>query len=211
MWSLPDIKQLNANAAKKWRKIRHKTEEQLCEGHRCEWCQKPATHALKYYDVFSDTPKGYVFLCDEHYNNGTYFENYFLCDNCARLHVLNYTWERYCTKDEDGCLCLNCAFDRHLENGKNWLYTVDDIDSETVYQAPHLIPVEGKHWKKRLKFIGNVEFDSMSGHSISGGGIDELKELVKRGIEQYGKAMLILDAAYQFAVSIGVYVPKVRA
>jgi hypothetical protein len=48
----------------------------------------------------------------------------------------------------------------------------------------------------------------MDGHCISGGGLDELKDTL-RTLRDEGetKAILILDAAYQFAVSIGVYAP----
>ena len=57
-----------------------------------------------------------------------------------------------------------------------------------------------------IRFVNNVEFDSMDGHCISGGGVDELQETLRQ-LKDEGddRAILILDAAYQFAVSIGVY------
>jgi hypothetical protein len=68
-----------------------------------------------------------------------------------------------------------------------------------------------------LKFLGNVEFDSMSGCRIRGfssaddtpdAGVQEIRDLLARAREDgHERAILILDAGYQFAVSIGVYVP----
>lgn len=210
MWSLPDINRLNADAAKAAKRNRNKTQAQLCKGHTCEYCQEKATHALAYYDVFSDDIKGYVYLCDMHEAKGTHYENYFECSDCERLHVLNYTWELYRTVVDDEELCLNCALDRYLEDDTNWLRSTEGFDFETVKESKHLIPVKGEHWKKHLEFLGNVEFDATSGQCISGGGVDELKELVEKGIKSHGKALCILDAGYQFAVSIGVYVPKAK-
>jgi hypothetical protein len=49
-------------------------------------------------------------------------------------------------------------------------------------------------------FHDNAEFDSSSGHQISG---ENLLEVIKRLDQPF---CLVLDGAYQFAVSIGIYV-----
>src|SRR5262249_23923279 len=105
------------------------------------------------------------------------------------------------------------------ENPQNWIPLTDvDIAAvtfEQVRRAKHLIAV-AQETPKRLKFIGNVEFDSMSGGRIRGfssaddtteAGVQEIRELLTQAREEgHTRAILMLDAAYQFAVSIGVYV-----
>lgn len=210
MWSLPDINAGNKAAAVAAKKNKNKTEAQLCRGKKCDQCGEKATHALPYYDVFSDDIKGYIYSCDEH-EEGAGEEGFFICDECGKLHIENYTWERYSTMTEDAVLCLNCALDQHLADPDNWITDAAKVTTEMVRKSPHLIPNSGKYWERFLTFLGNVEFDSTSGRCISGGGEGELQELVKKGIESQGKAILILDSAYQFAVSVGVYVPLPKA
>jgi hypothetical protein len=51
-----------------------------------------------------------------------------------------------------------------------------------------------------IKFHDNAEFDSCDGHQISG---DDLLDVIKElGSEPFCP---VLDAAYQFSVSIGIY------
>jgi len=53
-----------------------------------------------------------------------------------------------------------------------------------------------------IKFAENFEFDSLDGHQISGGNVLET-------IRSLGEPFCpVLDAAYQFAVSIGLYVRR---
>ena len=184
----------------------------------CEHCEKPATRLYLWYDIFSDDPKGIIGLCDEHdYYYGDPAEGYFTCEFCGRVFITNYTWENYYVITEDGrTLCLNCYLDEQLENEENWIRSVDEVTENMVRTAPHLIPVSSTYWKKHLEFVGNVEFDNLTGGKITGlstsstmqDGIDDLKEIVKEALKIAPKCMLILDAAYQFAVSIGVYIPK---
>lgn len=209
MWSLPDINAGNKAAAKVAAKNKNKTEAQLCRGKECYHCGEKATHALPYYDVFSEDIKGYIYSCDKHEENAGE-EGFFICNDCGRLHIGNYTWECYSVLMDGSIVCLNCALDRHLASPESWLTDASKINFDLVKKAPHLIPVEGKHWKDSLLFLGNVEFDSTSGRCISGGGVGELQEIAKKGIESHGKVMFILDAAFQFAVSIGIYAPLPR-
>lgn len=215
MWSLPDIKKLNEeacqNAPKLIEYVRDGRDENGKEPH-CSFCDKKATDVNLWYDVFSDDPKGIVATCEEH--SDYIHEEYFYCDICGRLMVNNYTWELYYINTDGGRVCLNCAFDEYVKNLSNW-WVMPDVSFEDLKSLPHLIPVEGKHWESRLKFVGNVEFDSMSGAKISGfsstsvdDGVGDLRELMKKAIKEHGKCLLILDGTYQFAVSIGVYVER---
>jgi len=214
MWSLPDIKALNAKAVKEYEENKNLNARDLLKGKECDDCNKKAAYVTAYHDVFSDKPKGYIFLCDEHYKNyGPEPEGYFLCEGCERLHIKNYTWENYFTEGECGLICLNCALDSEIASDGNTITrnaAIDKIDFDFLREAKHLIPNSGTYWKKHLDFHGNAEFDSMSGKSISGGGIEGLKDILKKALtDDNKKALLILDSDYQFAVSIGVYTLKI--
>lgn len=172
MWSLPDIKRLNEEAVKNAPKLKKAVKTGLLDGQRmtCDWCVELATNLYPWYDVFSDTPKGIIALCDEHnHYYGSPSEGFFTCDNCGRVFITNYTWENYFTDTEEGeRLCLNCAFDRHTKKQEHWLCSIEEITWERIRKAPHNIPVEGRYWERCLSFIGNVEFDSMTGDKVIG-------------------------------------------
>ena len=121
--------------------------------------------------------------------------------------IENYTWELYYTEGEDGLVCLPCAAKRYIADDENWIELTDEniaaVDVKRVRQAKQIIGVE-MPVPDGIKFFDNVEFDSMDGHQISGGDIQAVLHAAKA--KGHTKALLIMDAAYQFAVSIGVYV-----
>jgi hypothetical protein len=169
---------------------------------------KGKVHAYEWYDIFSDDPKGILALCEAHdgyYGNPT--EGYFTCDDCGRVFVENYTWELYYTSDEDGMYCLPCAAEHYISEEENWIELTPEniaaVDFKRVRKAKHVIGVE-MPVPKSIKFYDNAEFDNMDGHQINGSAIQEVLESARA--DGYKRALLILDAAYQFAVSIGVYV-----
>lgn len=210
MWSLPDISRLNANAAKDAAKIKRAAKTGKLDGEKlkCEHYNAPngcdgKVTGEPWYDIFSDDPKGIVSLCKHHredYSDTP--EGYFRCDECGRLMVENYTWERYETNGS----CLNCARDAYLKNDLNWIVLkgpVPQVPFDTIRKTPHLIAV-GQGTPKGLALIGNAEFDSTSGQQISG---DDIRTMLAEAKGNgHHRAILILDAGYQFAVSIGVYV-----
>ncbi len=220
MWSLPDIKRLNDEAVKNASKLNKALETGYLDGIKikCDWCDKPADAIYSWYDVFSDDPKGIIGLCEEHdYYYGSPSEGFFICDDCERVFITNYTWELYYTDTEDGeRICLNCAFDRYIKEKENWIISLKEVNWERVIRSHHIIPAAGKHWEDYLIFVGNVEFDSLTGEKITGfsststkeDGLKDLWELIKKALSEHKQCILILDAAYQFAVSIGVYVKK---
>lgn len=216
MWSLPDIQQLNKEAEERYQAdiaSPAKTVEDIFRAKFCAYCDEDAKAFYDWFDVFSDKPKGRLFLCaehDKHYEGPA--DGFFHCDYCERIFISNYTWENYFTYHEGMKVCLNCALEVEVSNQDNWISNSSLIDFDYVTSRKHLIPVGGSFWKSLdLEFLGNVELDSMTGealYSTREAGVQELQELADKGIKKYGEVFLILDAAYQFAISIGVYAKK---
>jgi len=222
MWSLPDINRMNSEASSQKRKLERAAKTGILDREKltCEWqghdelsrCSGELRHYL-WYDIFSDDPKGILTLCEHHDGYyGSPSEGYFDCAGCNRVMIENYTWEYYRHITEDGeTLCLPCFAHEVLADDDRWTQLADEkIDGltfEHVRKAPHCIGVR-MPIPKAIRFVNNVEFDSSTGQCISGGGIDELKETLRQlKNEGSSRAILILDAAYQFAVSIAVYAP----
>lgn len=222
MWSLPDISHLNAVAAKNAAKVNKivrtgregRTKVQCeCKSYDGAHCSGEV-HVRPYFDVFSDDPKGVLALCEHHEGYyGSPCEGYFECAHCNRVFVENYTWEVYKVSSEDGDLCLNCAREEYVDDPDNWI-SVDKALKlsdkglfELCRQARHLFAVgQDREKVSGLKFIDNCEFDSYGGGQISG---DNVRDVLQK-VKDSGKSecLIILDAAYQFAVSIGVYVAQ---
>lgn len=230
MWSLPNISRLNAVAAAEKSDIERQAENHTLPDGRhaeCEHCQKPATVSYLWYDPFSDDPKGVLHLCEEHDNHYGYSdEGYFTCYDCYRVHIDHYTWERYQVITEGGdTLCINCAAKREIADPDNWIKLTPEIiaavDIDRIKAAKHL-RVVGQSSPDGLEEIDNVEYDGSNGGRLltsssceptSDGTVAAVREILQRAADEgHAEAMLILDAAYQFSVSIGVYVrEKVEA
>jgi hypothetical protein len=221
MWSLPDIKRLNAEASNQKKALEKGARTGKLDGKKltCEWhdhdapsrCEGELRHYL-WRDIFSPDPKGIITLCEHHdgyYGSPT--EGYFTCSDCGELYAENYTWELYYVNTEDGQVCLPCYAQRVINDEERWIQLTDAnieaLSFEQVQKAPHCIGVK-MPVPKEIRFVDNAEFDSMDGHSISSSGVAGLRQtLLQLKAEGAPKALLILDAAYQFAVSVGVYVP----
>ena len=230
MWSLPNIAALNDEAHRKAmsgefeRALEELIDPDTGEPAACMYAGEECEGELRgelYYDIFSDDPKGVIFLCDRHWGYyGSPAEGYFYCDDCGRLFIENYTWELYSHYDEDegALLCLNCYAQRVIEDDSRWITLDEDeieaLDFERVRKAPHIFAVNGP--RHCLELVDCVTFDSMTGGRVTGlescestpdGGVEELKEILRRAREMgYPRALMVLDGAYQFAVRIGVYV-----
>jgi hypothetical protein len=215
MFSLPAIKEMNERASKSAKSLLKavKTKKLGKTSLTCEHSDHGCQGELRvypWYDIFSADPKGVITLCEKHDGYyGSPDEGYFECGDCGKVYIENYTWENYYNDDEDGRICLNCYAKRVLadEGHPAWCKTdgSEEITFERIRLAPHIIAVQGP--THGLEFLGNTEFDSMSGECISGGGESEIENLLKEAAAKgYGRALLVLDAAYQFAVLIGVYV-----
>lgn len=202
----------------------------------CEWNgnETPADHAYLVHDIFSDDAKDAIFLCEQHdYATGSPVEGYFECGDCCRVMAENFTHELYYVIQDGEVLCLPCALKAYIAQESNWV-PLDEIerviveapqdeddplyDSATatlnLARAPHLIAVQ-MPVPDSIHFEKNLEFDSSTGEMLASysstyaRGVGEnaalaaIQELRKQG---YTKAMVILDAAYQFSISIGLYV-----
>jgi len=214
MWALPDIHRLNQTAERESKKLERAVRTGRLDRKKltCEWqddsCSGELRHYL-WYDIFSDNPKGVLTLCEHHdgyYGHPT--EGYFECEGCNRVFIENYTWEKYNTFVDDVELCLPCAAEHYISDDDNWIdlsepATIAAVDFDRVRQAKHVIGVE-MPVPKSIRFFDNAEFDSLDGHQISG---NDVRDILTSARDQgHRRALLVLDAAYQFAVSVGVYV-----
>jgi hypothetical protein len=223
MWSLPDINRMNARAAASQRRLTH--EARLKTPSRkfpCECCHEPSVHHWPWYDIFSDDIKGVTHLCEEHYQDGRGDEEFFECDSCGRRMIDHITWERYSVNVGDQTLCLKCAAEEHFSDSDNWidpravkqvvLVPCDDrrngenvplFDPATgvlnVARCRHVLGVK-QPVTAGIRFVDNFEFDSMDGHQISG--VNMLDTIRSLSVP----FCAVLDAAYQFAVSVGFYI-----
>src|SRR5262249_18851227 len=86
MWSLPDIRRLNTEAAsaterKTILKAVHQQLDALGNPIHCDYCGSEAEDVSPCFDIFSDDAKGGVALCQEHINPfGSIPEGYFWGD-----------------------------------------------------------------------------------------------------------------------------------
>jgi hypothetical protein len=217
MWSLPDIKSLNARAASGAKSLKRQARSK--RKRKCEYwkCETPAVRSYLTYDIFSDDPKGVLHLCDGHDGySGDPDEGYFTCEDCQRVLVDHYTWERYQIDYDGASLCLKCAAERYFDDEDHWLnpQEVNVVAMEpgaplfaratgTLNLAAfrHVLGVS-QPLPKGIKFLANAEFDSGDGHQISGHNLLEIIQVLNEPF------CPVLDAAYQFAVSIGIYVRR---
>jgi|SRR5882762_2823441 len=227
MWSLPTMKQLNEKAESKGfeEKLKRACRTGELDGEKlvCEWaehddpsrCDGELRHYL-HYDIFSDKPKGILTLCEHHDGwSGSPSEGYFECADCNRVQIENITWERYEVGTEDGSVCIPCYAERVLNDENQWLPLTDEVINaltfDYVRKAKHLIAVQMKVPDGIHQVGDGVTFDSMDGHGIDGGLLDLKAELLQAREDGATRALLILDGAFQFCVSIGVYVPDQNA
>lgn len=228
MWSLPDINRMNSEAAASAKRLERAVRTGKLDGktltceHESDECSGKLYHHL-WYDIFSDDPKGVLTLCEHH--DGYYGlpdEGFFECDDCNRVMVENYTWEYYRVLVDDAILCLPCAAARYIAEDDNWIAltpeNIDGLNFDQVRKAKHVIGVE-MPVPKTITFIDNVEVDGSTGGRLTGfsssessptGAVEELRGILRDQMAAGAtRALLILDAAYQFSVSIGVYVDTV--
>ena len=200
----------------------------------CQWhdINRQADYAHPFHDIYSNDAKGVLFVCDEHEGyGGEPYEGYFRCEKCDRVLVENYSWEMFFVYvEEHGTLCLPCALKTFIANHENWVdprrvKNADFVDfEERIFIAEtgtlnlaaieHLIGVR-MPIPKSLVFYRNVEFDGLSKCELAttmstfgpGHGEHSVLSVIEEIAEQgYTECLVILDAVYQFAASIGVYV-----
>jgi hypothetical protein len=215
MWSLPDLERLNARAKENVPTL--KREARRKEKPECEvyGCENRAVESVEYFDIFSNDPKGLLHVCEYHCAEDQ--GELFTCARCERLMVDHYTWERYGVELNGEFCCLVCAAKDYFSAPGNWINPravnsvvlehgdrgLPPFDSETgvlnLASCPHVLGVK-QPLPAGIKFFDNAEFDSLDGHQISG---EKLLDVIHRLDQPF---VPVLDAAYQFAVSIGIYV-----
>jgi hypothetical protein len=213
MWSLPDINRLNAEAASNTNRIRREAARERkpqCEIHGCT---ERASESTLWFDVFSEDPKGVIHTCSDHSWEDD--PDLFRCENCERVMVDHYTYERYSVELHGDVLCLQCAAKRYFGLEQNWIepHAVRQVrlerrdgplfDRETgvlnIARCRHVLAVR-QPLPSGIAFFDNAEFDCCIGHQISG---DNLLSIIQRLDQPFCP---VLDATYQFAVSIGIYI-----
>ena len=183
MWSLPDIKILNARAVAEATKLKREAKRKKKPGCQVGGCTEQAIYSDFWFDIFSPDPKGVVHTCEEH--NTTDDPDFFFCESCRRIVVDHYTWERYQVQVGQETLCLTCAAARHFAHPDHWinpcevqevtlapgkgLGAVFDRESGVVNLANcrHVLGVEQPP-PAGIRFVENAEFDSGNGRQISG-------------------------------------------
>jgi hypothetical protein len=211
MWSLPDINRLNASAAAKAHQLRRVAARKRKPQCGIYGCNHRAIDSTLWFDIFSDDPKGVIHTCPEHS-----FEDdpdLFRCENCDRAIVDHYTWERYRVELNGDTLCLSCAAKRYFDESRNWIdprkvsavvfrqqeMEFNAVDGQLdIARCRHVLGVK-QPLPAGVVLQDNAEFDGQNGHQISG---ENLLDVI-RGLDR--PFCPVLDAAYQFAVSIGIY------
>jgi hypothetical protein len=213
MWSLPDITSLNARAAANVPALKREAQRKRkpkCEVYGCDY---RAVESVEWFDIFSDDPKGLIHVCSNH--SGDDLEGYFRCDACQRVLAENYTWEIYKVSFDEHTLCLKCAAEEYFSGDENWIdpkkvkavalipRATELFNSKTgvlnVALCRHVLGVK-QPLPAGIEFVENSEFDSYSGRQISG------RNLLNVIHDLNQPFCPVLDAGYQFAVSIGIYV-----
>jgi len=223
MWSLPDIQRMNERAAAQSRQVKREAARKRKPQCSHYGCEQRAAKSFLYYDIFSNQPKGVVHVCDRHHNGlQPDDDELFFCEGCQRVMVDHYAWERYQVVIGDTVLCLKCAAKQYFSDPKNWIdpklvksVVVEPYDPRkngtntplfsprtgklNVARSPHVLGVK-QPLPRGIAFVENAEFDRMEGHQISG---RSLLGVIRELNQPFAP---VLDAGWQFAVSIGIYV-----
>ncbi len=221
MWCLPDIHAMNARAAANTNKLMRATKRGPSKKQKCEVynCGQPAVESVPWFDIFSDDPKGLNHVCAEH--RGEDVEGFFTCEECERVMIDHITWERYQVELHGRTVCLACAAKLYFADENNWVdpklvkqvvlerynpelngQNVPLFDPQTgvlnIARCRHVLGVKQPE-PAGIKYFDNFEFDSEDGHQISGSNV----LTVIQGMQE--PFCPVLDGAYQFSVSVGIY------
>lgn len=200
MYSLDTLKRLNDEAVD-----RHLAETKAGEA-TCDYCSEPATHAFPVYNP-ADSVRGVegayamVQCCDEHYDDGTYMDELFYCDECGVLFVTHHSWDSLMTMINDKLLCHACALKEiePISLGQLLMDLADDRKSPMVRAQDF----PGK------KLLWDGEFSNYSdfpGHT----NLKSIRQSIMSAAEEAGlrledKVYPLVTHTYQFSISLAVY------
>ena len=206
---------MNARAAANAARIRRAMRRGPGKRQKCEvyGCQQRAIESVPWFDIFSDHPKGLIHVCEACPADAV--EGFFRCEACERVMIDHITWEHYEVELDGRMLCLKCAAEEYFVDPANWIdpklvidagFSEDGaplFDPKTGFlnlaRCRHVLGVEQKP-PVGIAFVDNFEVDSTDLHQISG----EHPLSIVRQLD--APFCPVLDAVYQFAVSIGFYI-----
>jgi hypothetical protein len=216
MRSIYSIFRLNAAAAANAEQIERKAKRQRKPNCDHPTCNRRSDRSFLVYDIFSEAPKDALKFCRHHLGLcADPARGYFLCSQCARIMVRNYAWEVYSVERDGKTVCLRCAAAAHFNDPQNWIEPrqvksvivephggpLFDSGGEilNVARCPRVLSVN-QPLPAGVEFFENAEFGRTGGIQISG---RHLLDTIQHLDEPF---VPVLDADYQFAVSIGLYV-----
>ena len=214
MWSLPNISSMNATKVANQAGFKKQLNLGTSKKHTCENCNKPSTWHYPYYDIFSDDISGVTHLCNDCEERGLGDEGFFTCAHCERRMIENITWERYCVEVDGELQCLACAAKNYFADADNLIDPakvtaviqdpkgqVELFNSKTgvvnICRVQHVLAVK-QPVPAGIVFVDNFENCNDAGRFDGQAILETIKG-------QKQPVFLVLDAAYQFSISVGIY------
>jgi len=233
MFCLPSIEKLSKNAERE-RKHREKLKTLPCDCCGKRFPKGAAgSFVEEWHDPFDDKPKGVITICpkcaeasEERTGYRYDIEGYFECDRCGKLHITNYSWERYDVVDEEEGerYCMKCAAKIYTnENSAAWLdeaginRVTESIEAIQDYKPRHLscIGSDKKLPEGVQSFRDTPEYEAdgvnwfskmeMGGYG-SGSGLADIRECAAQALKHYKRVMIIIGEAGQFQLYMDVIV-----
>jgi hypothetical protein len=237
MMSLPSIAALHDRRERERERIR-KSKTLTCDCCNKEFDVKAEGRYVEevWSPLIADKPSGIVTICPEcaaHNldNHGNEFgeegeeSDYFLCADCQKLNVYNYSWEIYATLlDGEGYICQECAGKRYLApESDKWLASEAAVKAATAsiealqaYGPQHLTCIGG-HKKLpcgALSFRDTPEYEAggldwfnrMEMGGWDGDHSNDIRECALEALKRYGKVAITIAEAGQFQMYMDIVV-----
>ena len=212
----------------------------------CDCCNEgfPTKAGGRYVEEYfspliADKPSGIATICPKcaAENNGEYGNEfgqegqesgYFMCCDCHKLNIYNYSWEVYATfVDGEGYICQACAAlrelgpksEKWLESKEQILNVTKDVEALQAYEPKHLSCIGGEK-----KYPGDVVsyrdtpeyeadgpnhwFNRMEVGGYGGNNVQEIQECALEAFEHYGRVYITIAEAGQFQTYMDILVDK---
>lgn len=235
MFSLPNIKAMHERAIKEREEVkREKT-------FRCDDCgeefniaecreQGQVYFIEEFHDSLSEGVKGLIYYCpacveqhEERWGRPYSPDDYFECEDCQQLHVVNYSWEIYRKITEDGEeLCIPCHRARALADEDYWLRNHEDIAERCssverlAAWAKHLSCIGSEYdWPEGVKSFRDTDeyeaegenwYSRMEVGGYGGSGDADVRECARTAFRFYSEITVVLAEAGQFQAYMDILV-----